>query len=119
MKVTIKPFYAPSDQMAQQGCKRWSVSRLFELVRGFEVIEIPLTHLNIAYTYDSMSLRELAGHALSIKNADLKFPIILDEDGSVLDGRHRVMKALLEGKESILAVRFKENPTPCEREEGE
>jgi len=43
----------------------------------------------------------------------VEFPIILDEDGEIMDGGHRIMRAMLEGKSSILAVRFDENPPPC------
>lgn len=65
--------------------------------------------------YDTMDLRQLVGHMKSVIKADLKYPIILDEDGELLDGRHRLMKALLEGKETIKAVRFVENPTHVRR----
>jgi len=40
-------------------------------------------------------------------------PIILDEDGELMDGRHRIMKALLIGLETVKAVRFDQNPPPC------
>jgi ParB-like chromosome segregation protein Spo0J len=53
-------------------------------------------------------------HMHAVKNADLKYPIILDEDGEIMDGRHRIMKALYLGVESIKAVRFDANPSPCE-----
>jgi len=52
-------------------------------------------------------------HMRAVSNADLNYPIILDEDGEILDGRHRIMKALFLGKETIKAVRFEENPRPC------
>ena len=52
-------------------------------------------------------------HIKSVLAADLSYPIILDEDGEIMDGRHRVMKALIDGEESIRAVRFSENPAPC------
>lgn len=44
----------------------------------------------------------------------LEKPIILDEDGGLMDGRHRLMKAMLIGAETIKAVRFDENPEPCQ-----
>lgn len=52
-------------------------------------------------------------HFKSVKQADLRYPIILDEDGEILDGRHRLMRAILDGYETIKAVRFIENPRPC------
>lgn len=47
-----------------------------------------------------------------IGEADLAFPIILSADGRVIDGMHRVLKALLNGSQSIEAVRFERDPEP-------
>ena len=52
-------------------------------------------------------------HVKAILESNLDFPIILDEDGYILDGRHRIMKAILNGESTIKAVRFEENPAPC------
>jgi len=38
----------------------------------------------------------------------------MDEDGEIMDGRHRIMRAMLDGADTIKAVRFDENPSPCE-----
>ena len=59
------------------------------------------------------------GHMKSVNSANLKYPIILDEDGEVMDGRHRIMKAMLENKKTIKAVRFNENPSPCKRDDSD
>jgi hypothetical protein len=56
-------------------------------------------------------------HIKAVENADLKCPIILDEDGEIMDGRHRIMKALWKGKKTIKAVRFDVNPSPCREDE--
>lgn len=45
-------------------------------------------------------------------DCDLAFPIILFKDGRVMDGMHRVCKALLNGLSEIEAVRFVEDPEP-------
>jgi hypothetical protein len=47
-----------------------------------------------------------------IEEADLAYPILLAADGRVMDGMHRVAKAVLDGRESILAVRFAATPDP-------
>jgi hypothetical protein len=44
--------------------------------------------------------------------SDLAFPIILSSDGRVMDGMHRICKALLEDRTEIEAVRFVEDPAP-------
>lgn len=111
--MKIKKFCCSSEQMAQLGRHQWSVARLFILAKDLPVMVVPLDHLNVYYKYKDLTLRELVGHMKSVNDADLKYPIILDEDGEVMDGRHRIMKAMLENKKTIKAVRFEENPSPC------
>lgn len=94
------------------GKHRWRCTRLFQLAKDLPVMQIPLNHLNVYYTYEQMTLRDMVMHMKAVQNADLNYPIILDEDGEVMDGRHRIMKAMLIGAKSIKAVRFDENPAP-------
>lgn len=110
--MKIKNWYTPDNQMAQVGRHHWSVSRLFELSKNLPIMEVPLNHLNIWYKYENLTLREMVMHINAVNNANLNYPIILDEDGELMDGRHRIMKAILNGHESIKAVRFDENPSP-------
>lgn len=110
--VHIKPWIAPNEQMCNLGRHHWSIPRLFELARDLPVMEIPLQHLSLYYTYEKLTLREMVMHMRAVNAADLSKPIILDEDGELMDGRHRLMKAMLIGAETIKAVRFQENPAP-------
>lgn len=43
---------------------------------------------------------------------DLAYPIILSPDGRVMDGMHRVAKALLQNQRRIMAVRLPSMPEP-------
>jgi len=56
--------------------------------------------------------RTLAEHMALVLAADLAFPIILAANGDVMDGRHRVAKALQDGHATIDAVQFAEDPPP-------
>jgi len=47
-----------------------------------------------------------------IEEADLAFPIILSASGAVMDGMHRVAKAVRLGRKDIEAVQFTEDPEP-------
>jgi len=111
--MTVKKFCPANNQTAVLGKHNWSVPRLFELAKDLKVMTIPLEHINMYYKYESLTLREMTGHIVAVNEADLTYPIILDEDGEIMDGRHRLMKAIIEGKKTIKAVRFKENPIPC------
>lgn len=114
--MKIKLFAPPSEQMCRLGSHRWNVARLFELSRALPVMEIPLDHLNVYEVYDKLTLRGMVMHMRAVNAADLSRPIILDEDGEIMDGRHRIMKALLLGETTIKAVRFDENPEPDKTE---
>ena len=116
--MKIKQWPAPSEQMSRLGRHHWSVSRLIELSRALPVMDIPLDHLSVYHTYDKMTLREMVMHMRAVQAADLSHPIILDEDGELMDGRHRIMRAMLDGKESVKAVRFDQNPSPCRIDEN-
>ena len=111
--MKIDKWHAPKDQMCQLGNHSWSVPRLFELSRELPVMEVPINHLNVYYTYTKLTLREMVTHMNAVNDADLNTPIILDEDGELMDGRHRLMKAMLIGSETIKTVRFDTNPSPC------
>jgi len=110
--MKIEKWPGPGEQTCSTGGHKFSVARLIELSKSLPVMEIPLDHLNVYYTYKNMSLRMFVSHMQAVLDADMSCPIILDEDGEILDGRHRVMKAMLHGDKTIKAVRFDENPTP-------
>jgi hypothetical protein len=59
-----------------------------------------------------ITCRQIADHARLIRDSDFTFPIILSSDGRVMDGMHRVCKALLENLPDIEAVRFFHDPEP-------
>lgn len=109
----IPEFVPYKEQESTLGDHTWSVARLIELSKDLRVMEIPLSHLNVNYSYTSLTLREMAMHMRAVESANLEYPIILDEDGEIMDGNHRVMKAMLRGMKTVKAVRFDENPAPC------
>lgn len=100
------------------GLRAWNVNRLVMLTKDLPVIQVPLSaiaELDRPYWYDHGAVptcRSVAEHARLINEAYLSFPIILSSDGDVMDGMHRVAKAAMEGRESILARQFAEDPDP-------
>ncbi len=63
-------------------------------------------------TGEDATCRAVMEHARLIAVADLSYPIILASDGRVMDGMHRVLKAILEGRHTIEAVQFNTDPAP-------
>jgi hypothetical protein len=115
--MKIPKWGKPEEQMATLGRHSWSVSRLHQLAKDFPVMDVPLDHLALNYEYSSLHLRDMVMHINAILDADMSYPIILGEDGELLDGRHRLMKAMFEDHKTIKAVRVDENPPPCRVEE--
>jgi len=113
----VSKWVSHNDQYCTLGKNNWSVARLIHLSKDLEVMNVPLNHLNVYYKYENITLREMVMHMQAVLDADLSYPIILDEDGDLMDGRHRLMKAMLNGVKTIKAVRFDKNPSPCIRNE--
>ncbi len=57
-------------------------------------------------------MRRVVEHFRLIDEVDMAHPIILAPDGCVMDGMHRVARAIFEGRPTIRAVRFEEMPEP-------
>jgi hypothetical protein len=97
----------------------WDVHRLIELSRHLPRVRIAVAsirEIDEVYWFDEASerptCRRILDHVRLIEEADLSHSIILGADGRVMDGMHRVAKAVLEGRSEIEAVRFTEDPTP-------
>jgi hypothetical protein len=100
------------------GLRAWDVDRLVALASDLPVIPISLSairELDEPYWYghgDAPTCRSIAEHARLINEADESFPIILSSDGRVMDGMHRVVKAVMRGREAVPAKRFTTDPEP-------
>jgi hypothetical protein len=104
---------------SERGLLAWDVDRLVELSAGFTPIDVPLSEireLDETFWFDhedqEPTCRRVALHAKLMNDTDLNHPIVLAQDGRVMDGMHRVCKALIEGRETIRAVRFDVDPEP-------
>jgi hypothetical protein len=101
-----------------QGLCAWNVRRLVDLSRDLPRERVPLSairELDEPYWNNEgtrMICRGVVDHARLMLDSDLAFPIILSSDGRVMDGMHRVCKALLENRTEIEAVRFVHDPEP-------
>ncbi len=102
-----------------EGLLAWDVRRLVELSSDLVVERIELSDVieldeNYWYAYKGQTptCRSIVEHMQLTDDADLALPIIMDAEGRVMDGMHRVCKALRQGQKHVLAVRFAETPSP-------
>ena len=93
---------------------QYSVARLIDEAKGLDPFDCPLASLYVGNEiWQGSNMKTLALHCKKVMDANLKYPIILDWNGEVADGRHRIIKALIEGKKTIKAVRLTWEMTPC------
>ena len=90
----------------------WTVARLIEHAKGLEPFDLPLAGIFIGEKVfkESRTARDIAEHVKRVNETNLKYPVLLDPDGFIMDGWHRVVKALVEGRQTIKAVRFETLP---------
>ena len=101
-----------------RGYRAWDVDRLVRLASNLPVQKVSITEISEIdepYWFDGknrVNCREIAEHAVLIEKADLGFPIIMSSDRRVMDGMHRVLKALNEGRSTVDALIFVDDPEP-------
>jgi|SRR5271154_4973199 hypothetical protein len=103
---------------SKNGFIAWDIDRLVALTRDFPWVQMSLSlvgELDEPFWFggdDVPTCRSIVEHARLIEASDLSYPIILSSDGRVMDGMHRVCKAVLLGHSTITAVQFTVDPAP-------
>lgn len=95
----------------------WDVDRLIQLSSHLPRLQVPLSQIRELDAEwfgkdEPGTWRQLIEHVRLMDEADASFPIILASDGTVMDGMHRVAKALRAGRTEIEAVQFETDPPP-------
>ena len=104
---------------SERGPLAWDVDRLIRLTLGQEPVDVLLESIRelderfwFSGAGEVPTCRRVAEHARLINETDLEHPVILDPDGRVMDGMHRICKALIHGSPTIKAVRLSTMPEP-------
>lgn len=90
----------------------WNVNKLVEWSKGLPMREIPLANIkeiDEAFWFkegDLVTARDFVSHMQLVEATSLDYPIILCHEGKLIDGMHRVVKAILLGYTHIKAVQF-------------
>lgn len=106
-------------QPSEKGLQAWDVDRLVELSRELprkRVTVQSIREIDEVYWFDGEenlpTCRQVLLHMRLVEETDLRYPIIMGADGRVMDGMHRVVKALSQDLVDIEAVQFDEDPAP-------
>jgi hypothetical protein len=103
---------------ASHGLDAWDVDNLIKASIDLPVENVDLdsiTDVDTDFWFGSApapTVRRIIDHARLIQEVDLSYPIILGADGRVMDGMHRVARAILDGHSTVRAVRFVTEPKP-------
>ncbi|HVX93247.1 MAG TPA: hypothetical protein VHA74_04010 [Candidatus Dojkabacteria bacterium] len=110
----------------------YDVNQLIELSKGFPILKVPLKDLehnlrDECWGDDNCGVSKEMRTPLNVyKNRDkgeffkkhydramelnLETPILIDKNNNIIDGNHRLLKAFIQNKEFIPAIRFNELP---------
>jgi hypothetical protein len=91
----------------------WDVDTLIAISAHVPVEQVAVasvSELDTNYWSDgtgtSRTVRQIVEHARLILAVDIEYPVIISSDGRVMDGMHRIARALLEGRTHVPARRF-------------
>lgn len=106
-------------RQSDRGLLAWDVHRLVQLTATLSPIDLPLSDIKepdetfwFGSEGDVPTCRRIAEHAKLIEETDLCYPIIVDPENRVMDGMHRVCKALNLDMKTIKAYRLSVLPEP-------
>ena len=98
----------------------WHTEKLWEATKDLPRTHVEiesLQHLDAVCWFDDdfpATLRNVVEHFVRMERVDTSYPIILDPNGQLFDGAHRVAKAMARGQATIEAVQMTEVPPPDE-----
>jgi hypothetical protein len=98
--------------------KVWDVPVLVQFVKEkkYKTFDLPIEGIDMSnLMWCIRNTIDFIKHYRRCNKADLKYPILIDDMGTICDGWHRVVKATIEGKKYIKAIRLDEIPeASCE-----
>ena len=95
----------------------WHTERLWELAADLPRFQVEIESFSELdqdcwFGTTTPTIREVADHCRRINRVDVEAPEIINANGRLMDGGHRIARALLDGRTTVPAVQFAEMPTP-------
>ena len=116
-QFSIRPQY--HFRLTEVGLDAWNVERLITLSRDLPVQLVDPRRFKelredhwYAHTTTMPTPKSILEHVQLIQACDVSYPVILDAQGRVMDGMHRICRAILDELHEIPAVQFIDDPEP-------
>lgn len=97
-----------------RGNEKWKAETLYKHAEKTKAkhFNFPLAAFDQSMTnaFCNHNLKDFLFQIKRVLNCDYNIPIILDDYGQIADGYHRVIKAILDGKTHIKAIRLNSMP---------
>jgi hypothetical protein len=96
----------------------WTAPHMYKAIkeRKIRVERMNLRHIDLCRMPWSggaiSSIDIFLDHMIRVKNSSLDHPIVMCWDGFVMDGWHRIVKAIMDGRTHINAYRFEKYLEP-------
>ncbi len=104
------------------GLDAWDVDNLIDASSDLPVVDVSIdsiTDVDTDFWFKfgpTPTVRRIIDHVRLIQEVDVSHPIILGSDGRVMDGMHRIARAILDGHSTVRAVQFVDEPDPDYRD---
>lgn len=110
-KVNIETVDLDENYYTDQDRYVYSVTKLIEHSKKYEAFDLPLAGIDLRRgAWEINDLDDFIHHAKRCNDTSLEYPIILDKYGTIADGCHRIVKAIVLGKKTIKAIRLSTMP---------
>jgi len=96
-----------TDQYFCEGDNEWNVKELWEASRNLQTEECWIEEIGLSQLSD-----DFVDNLKRVVECDLDYPIIVTPDWYVADGMHRLIKAMLMGREKIFVKHLNAMPKP-------
>jgi len=112
----------PHRRFYSDGRGIWYIDRFWKLAEGLPTEDLVVEKVPVLDEVCWFSerwgkrptCRAVIEHCQRILAADMSYPVILAPNGDVLDGVHRIAKAMAHGQTTVKAVRLSQMPPPDE-----
>ena len=113
MKKLVEDF-AFKESLYKSDDRIWDATTLYKAAKDQKCrkYKFPLKYYDMCagrfrHVYD---VADMAHHVKRVLNADMDIPIVICPNGDVVDGYHRIVKALAMDIDHVMAYRLKEMP---------
>lgn len=105
-RLGISDFHV-SENTFSRGDVRYSVKSIIEASKDVAAFDLDIRGVDIGVNpWGDQSIKTIVSHMRRVNDAEMKYPIVLDNTGYICDGWHRLVKAILNGDETIRAKRL-------------